>query len=345
MTDTDKTKLDELTEAINSAERLKATEVAQTAKETLANDPVHKAERRAKRIQDTAETAGQLTRKTLRNVGDTLDDISVVAKGFRWIGQKASEVKQAFEGLGDLPVIGPVFKHTGNAIGWAAKSYVSLWDNVVYKKDKGESKTSWGKKFGFIPWRETETIREPSGEKTFSKKRASAMLAATFALASAFTPTIVGEAVRFMTVEPAVDAASMMLTLRKDTFYLSESQELDPAHNMHQVKGTRVEDGRSTADAVYFRVRHRLSHDVWNMAVHGNPNYVTDHVVAPIAPGINKCEVTYYGYRMSSSWTSRMMRSLEIYPTMLEAKCNSITHMSPTNATPSMSVTQQSIAP
>jgi hypothetical protein len=52
--------------------------------------------------------------------------------------------------------------------------------------------------------------------------------------------------------------------------------------------------------------------------------YVPDHIVAPIAPGLNECHVTYYGYRMTSSWIARVLRSLQFYPTMLEAKCTYI---------------------
>ena len=90
------------------------------------------------------------------------------------------------------------------------------------------------------------------------------------------------------------------------------------------MRGTITEENRGTDDALYLCILHRLSHDIWNLVTKGNPNFVTDHVVAPIAPGNNKCEVTYYGYRLSSSWTSRLMRQLEFYPTLLEAKCTSI---------------------
>jgi hypothetical protein len=74
-------------------------------------------------------------------------------------------------------------------------------------------------------------------------------------------------------------------------------------------------------DAAYFRVQPRLAHDVWKLVAYGNPVYVPDHIVAPIAPGLNECHVTYYGYRMTSSWIARILRSLQFYPTMLEAKC------------------------
>ena len=72
------------------------------------------------------------------------------------------------------------------------------------------------------------------------------------------------------------------------------------------------------------RVKPRLAHDFWKLVNYGNPFYVPDHVVAPIAPGVNQCQVTYYGYRMTSSWISRLLRSLEFYPVMLEANCRYI---------------------
>ncbi|HMO17245.1 MAG TPA: hypothetical protein PKA63_04455 [Oligoflexia bacterium] len=91
--------------------------------------------------------------------------------------------------------------------------------------------------------------------------------------------------------------------------------------NTHAVLGCRLREEYSESDAVYFRVKPRLSHDIWKLINYGNPIYVPDHVVAPIAPGINECSVTYYGYRMTSSWSSRLMRSMEFYPVLLETTC------------------------
>jgi hypothetical protein len=138
---------------------------------------------------------------------------------------------------------------------------------------------------------------------------------------SIFTNTWLGSAVRFFTVEPVVDGVLIGLSKRTETFYLTQSDEIDPENNIHSVRGCRKRGECAEVDAAYFRVQPRLSHDIWKLLMYGNPVYVPDHIVAPIAPGLNECHVTYYGYRMTSSWIARVLRSLQFYPTMLEAKC------------------------
>jgi len=135
---------------------------------------------------------------------------------------------------------------------------------------------------------------------------------------------MLGDAVRFFTMEPLIDGVLITFTKKVETFYLNNSQEVDPEANVHSVRGCKHAGQCSEKDAVYFKVLPRLSHDVWKLVTYGNPIYVPDHVVAPIAPGVNKCEVTYYGYRMTSSWIARLMRSFQLYPTMLEATCVSL---------------------
>jgi hypothetical protein len=144
---------------------------------------------------------------------------------------------------------------------------------------------------------------------------------ATVLALSVFTNTWLGSAVRFFTVEPVVDGVLIGLSKRTETFYLSQSDEIDPENNIHSVRGCRKRGECAEVDAAYFRVQPRLSHDIWKLWMYGNPVYVPDHIVAPIAPGLNECHVTYYGYRMTSSWIARVLRSLQFYPTMLEAKC------------------------
>jgi hypothetical protein len=113
----------------------------------------------------------------------------------------------------------------------------------------------------------------------------------------------------------------MLVSKHTEEFFLNHSEEIDPLGNIHSVRGCRHRGECTEADAVYFRILPRLSHDIWKLFVHENPLYVPDHVVAPIAPGVNKCEVTYYGYRVTSSGIARLLRSLEVYPTLLEANC------------------------
>lgn len=160
-----------------------------------------------------------------------------------------------------------------------------------------------------------------SGTKVISRTRSTILVLVFISFISIFTPTTLGDKVRFFTTEPIIDTFAILLTKKEETFYLNHSEEIDPARNIHAVRGCKLRGTCTEKDAVYFRVKPRLSHDFWKLINYSNPIYIPDHVVAPIAPGVNECQVTYYGYRMTSSWISRLMRSLEFYPIMLEANC------------------------
>jgi hypothetical protein len=146
--------------------------------------------------------------------------------------------------------------------------------------------------------------------------------AVTVVFLLSLTPTWPGEAIRFVTYEPLMDGFLMALTYRTEVYYLNSTEELDPANNVHSVRGCHYAGECAEHDAVYFRVRPRLSHDIWKLILYGNPIYVPDHIIAPIAPGVNECHVTYYGYRLTASYIARLVRSMQIYPTMLEASCH-----------------------
>lgn len=198
-----------------------------------------------------------------------------------------------------------------------------LWTNVIepiWNFFRPPALWIWRHYLSF--WRRWACSTIPgTNERVLSRTRSSAVLVATFLLLSIFTNTRIGSAVRFVTVEPIADAILIGLSKRVEVFYLTQSDEIDPDNNIHSVRGCRKRGECAEVDAAYFRVQPRLAHDVWKLLTYGNPVYVPDHIVAPIAPGLNECHVTYYGYRMTSSWIARILRSLQFYPTMLEAKC------------------------
>lgn len=194
-------------------------------------------------------------------------------------------------------VLAPIWRFVRPPLAFVARGYLRFWNRWAYVPDKA------GK------------------ERTLSRTRSSVVVVATIVALSMFTNTQLGSAVRFVTVEPLVDGVLMALSKRTEVFYLTQSDEIDPENNIHSVRGCRKRGECAEIDAAYFRVQPRLSHDVWKLVTYGNPVYVPDHIVAPIAPGLNECHVTYYGYRMTSSWIARILRSLQFYPTMLEAKC------------------------
>jgi hypothetical protein len=194
--------------------------------------------------------------------------------------------------------LAPVWRFVAPPLRFIGRNYMRVWSSVVFVVDP------------------------LTRERSISRTRSTLMLVATVLCLSIFTDTRLGEAARFFSTEPLCDSVLIATSLRTEVFYLSQSEEVDPEQNVHAVRGCRSRGECSELDAVYFRVRPRLAHDVWKLFAYGNPVYVPDHVVAPIAPGINECHVTYYGYRMTASWIARILRSLQVYPTLLEVKCS-----------------------
>lgn len=192
----------------------------------------------------------------------------------------------------------PIWRLVGPPLRFIARNYMRLWNAVVV------------------------VINPVTLERSVSRTRSTVMIIATILCLSICTDTRLGGMVRFFSTEPLCDSVLIATSLRTEVFYLSQSEEVDPEYNVHAVRGCRVRGECSELEAVYFRVRPRLAHDVWKLFAYGNPVYVPDHVVAPIAPGINECHVTYYGYRMTASWIARILRSLQVYPTLLEVKCS-----------------------
>lgn len=164
----------------------------------------------------------------------------------------------------------------------------------------------------------------------FSKTRATVFSTLTCCFLLALTPTKIGNFIRFFTVEPLVDSSLMLISMNEEEYFLNHSEEIDPEGNVHSVRGCINLGACGEQEAAYFRIKPRLSHDVWKLIKYGDPVYIPDHVVAPIAPGVNRCSVVYYGYRITSSWISRLMRSLQIYPIMLEANCQHVGQNLPT---------------
>ena len=254
--------------------------------------------KRAKALQSRSEKSAGESEVSSKGKGveEAIEAIKSLNAQVSYIGRFLSHSKEACLGFYRNLFL-PFWRVFSPPFVFVARIYKKLWQRFAFYTDP------------------------QSGERIFSRKRSSAVMAVTLLFVLALTPTGIGSALRFVSVEPVLDSVLMLTSMKTETFYLNNSQEVDPEGNIHSVRGCRIEGLCGEKDAAYFRVLPRLSHDVWKLIRYGNPIYVPDHVVAPIAPGVNKCAVTYYGYRMTSSWLSRLLRSLELYPTMLEASC------------------------
>lgn len=118
--------------------------------------------------------------------------------------------------------------------------------------------------------------------------------------------------------------ALYITTARVDeVVYLSNAQEIAPDDNIFSVQGCEaVATGNSFScsedESLYFRIEPTEFAHVWSMTTRWGFFY-PDYIAAPIAPGWQKCVVTSYGFRMKT-----MIRSWEIYPSLLSAKCGEI---------------------
>ena len=251
---------------------------------------------KAQRLSAQARTQGEQNADSSSALSDAVESIKSTSETIGAVGRFAHSSKETFLGVHER-ILGPLWSLISPPLKWVMASYKKLWNRHAFSTD---AKT---------------------GARVLSRKRSSFIIALTIVVGSVFTPTSLGDAIRFVTVEPFIDGILMSLTKKTETFYLNNSEEVDHEGNVHAVRGCRHAGQCTEKDAAYFRVRPRLAHDIWKFVTYGNPIYVPDHVVAPIAPGVNKCEVTYYGYRMTSSWISRLIRSMQFYPTMLEASC------------------------
>jgi hypothetical protein len=247
---------------------------------------------RARRMARTSPPASAVS----DNEGGIVDSIRELNENVTFLRRAVSATRTVIGGLLST-VVSPVWRVLRPPVIWIGRIYVSLWKRFAYTVDRN------------------------TNERRLSRARSSVVVVVTVLALSIFTNTWLGSAVRFFTVEPVVDGVLIGLSKRTETFYLTQSDEIDPENNIHSVRGCRKRGECAEVDAAYFRVQPRLSHDIWKLLMYGNPVYVPDHIVAPIAPGLNECHVTYYGYRMTSSWIARVLRSLQFYPTMLEAKC------------------------
>lgn len=106
----------------------------------------------------------------------------------------------------------------------------------------------------------------------------------------------------------------LLLTGTTETIYLSAAEEIDPEADLHAIRGCRAMPCQE-ADAIYFRVRPTLVHDLYALTTRGSLFY-PDYVASVVAPGVNKCEVHSYGLRIRA-----LMRGWGIYPDMLDATC------------------------
>lgn len=253
--------------------------------------------RKARNLQartntDTSDDPPSVLKKdnTGSVIGDALKDVKDGIESVKAVKATQKEVTGGME----------LVKQTGMGVwnfiknSWPAKAYMWLFNKVAYKKDK------------------------ETGEKKFRPKRAKAMILSTIFAGSALIPGMIGAPARTImgaVTEPVMDGVRMASMYHHDEImYLNDQHIANADENLWVVKGTLNPNG-GVDDAVLFYVKPSLAHDIWSWANTGNPMFIPDQVVAPVAPGANNMyRVTYYGVR----W--RLATWLQAYPQLLDVQ-------------------------
>jgi hypothetical protein len=221
-------------------------------------------------------------------VGDTLNNIKAFNQTVDTVRGGGSLVKQGFK---------TAWSYVKRL--WPVRAYAWAYKKCSYKKDKktGEMKA------------------RPFG-------RTASRITTAFLLSAAL-PSIMGvplgapaRTVIGGAAETVSDAARMTFFMEKhQKMFLNDEHISDPVHNTWIVKGMTKQGGDWDKDGITLRAKHSLMNDIWNFAHKGDPFFMPDRVVAPVAPG-NQTEydVTYYGAR----W--RLAYWLQNYPDVLDIK-------------------------
>lgn len=258
------------------------------------NDKIKKLLEQAEQMRAKAGQ-GQADASAAKTSGNVISDAKAVRATARAIGSTARFLSVAGAFL--YKVFRPLIERVILPLG---RLYVRAWNKFCYKTDK------------------------TTGERNFKRGRAMTMLLTTVAAATAIVPGPVGQPARAImggALETVGDGMNMTMTgtyKSNETLYLTGSQELGGASNEHSVKGCRQQD--CSDGGVYFTVRNSLAHNIWSVLTRGSWFYVTDMETSTIAPGRdNECQVTSYGFR------TRFFQYMDVYPTILSAKCHPIT--------------------
>jgi hypothetical protein len=186
-------------------------------------------------------------------------------------------------------VMAPVFRW---GMTWIVKPawrwYRRTWDRCVYYVDE-------------------------FGERRFSKVRGGLFVLATAAVLYASNDLAI----------LTVDAVLYMATVKHETLYLNNSQEITPKHNVHSAYGCHalpcVENSPGVDNnTIYFRIRPSWFNHLWALA-HTGYLFFPDYVAAAIPPVVNRCTIVSYGVR----WKF-VVRQMDIYPDLLAVSCQPV---------------------
>ena len=138
----------------------------------------------------------------------------------------------------------------------------------------------------------------------FVYKRGVAMALATLA-AIIIIPSVLGL---------FFDTSYYLITRKKESIYLIQSEEIYPDDNIWGVRGCHNQNCDSDS-SVYYRIRPSLFHHLWSIGHNGNI-FLPDTIGSSVPTGMTQCEVISYGIR------ARVLMTFHIYPSILKITCS-----------------------
>ncbi len=111
-----------------------------------------------------------------------------------------------------------------------------------------------------------------------------------------------------------------LATYKKETIYLTQSEEIYPDDNIWAVRGCYTKNCDSDS-SMYYRIKPSLFHHIWSIGHNGNI-FFPDTVGSSVPTGLTQCEVISYGIR------ARILMTFHIYPTILKITCGEHGHTS-----------------
>lgn len=277
------------------------------------NKPEIDAAELARKARELAARARQGSQNNVVEDATKDNPVAAVIEEIRTFNKTMGSIRRYYTNTKEI--IGSIVKKTKPVLGPVATVGGAVWRGYHWLWDKTDA-------------------REYSGTlgKLAARCGRAGVLALTVVLGVQAIPSVIGgdiaRAVVAEVVEPFKDSALMATSYKSgETIYLSHAHEIDPDNNIWNVRGCEKPTDCDTEDAIYFRVKPSLMHNAWSAVSKKNPFFIPDHVIAPVAPGLNKCTVASYGMR----W--RLMKYAQAYPYLLDAKCTPITTDFNTSAT------------
>ncbi|MDB5490671.1 MAG: hypothetical protein JWO78_520 [Micavibrio sp.] len=297
----------------------KADELAGSAK-----DNVKKAKDGVKSVKNTAE----MIRETYDQASMIGRTFSRIAVGFSWVNRKIIDPVMSL-----LPVVRPLWKAALRQYDWFCNPREPFKDAVGrgYNNFYNHKKNAVANLF-----RKEKAEFQPSvaeGMPTFSKTRAGiATLTTAFLLAAPaeqtpiapFVPDWISEASHAFPYETLYDAGVMTATalfnkgsLHHEVIYTNGATEIDPKHDLWNVKACEKTAYCGSEETLYFRIKPSIMHQAWSLST-GHGWFLPDYAAAAVPNVPSKCDVTTYGMR------GRISKRLNVYPNMLDVKCEAL---------------------